>query len=84
MSKVIDALQNLIEELRDEKYDHGLSVEISLVLDEVRDIERKVEWLVENVDLLNIDVKEMIKINLHLQRQVALLNEKMGIGGDNK
>ena len=84
MSKVILALQSLIHQLQEENYDDLLSSEIRLIISQVQDIEDKVENLIQDVKLLKIDTEEIIKINLRLQRQVALLNEKMGIGGDNK
>jgi hypothetical protein len=84
MSNVILALQSLIHQLQEENYDDALGSEIRFIISQVEGIEDKVVKLVEDVNLLKIDTEEMIKINLRLQRQVALLNEKMGIGGDKK
>ena len=84
MSNVILALQSLIQDLKEENDCDTLSSKIGLIISQVQDIEDKVVKLVEDVNLLKIDTEEMIKINLRLQRQVALLNEKTGIGGDNK
>jgi len=84
MSNVILALQSLLQDLKEENDCPTLSCQIGLIISQVQDIQDKVKKLIEDVDLLTIDTEEIIKINLHLQRQVALLNEKTGIGGDNK
>ena len=82
MSNIILALQSLLQDLKEENDCDTLSSKIGLIISQVQDVEDKVVKLVEDVNLLKIDTEEMIKINLRLQRQVALLNEKMGIGGD--